>query len=307
MSNLRVITPAKINFGLLVLNKREDGYHNIETILIPINLFDELYFSPLKEKKIIIKVFGKKIDKKNNLVYKAAKIFLDTFEIKEGIKIILKKNIPLGSGLGGGSSDAGATLYFLNQIFGKIAKEKELYNLAEKIGMDVPFFINPKPSFAYERGEKLERIKIPKLYFLVYLPKIQIPTKWAYDNIKLTKHNFSLKILIPWLKKKLYKKVLEYLRNDFQDLICEKYKEVKEVIKKMERLNLKPILTGTGSGIFVWVKNKREQREIKDLLKKEGIEVLAVETFLGRRLMGRTQDFGSCCGGSNPPAPAIFK
>ncbi len=306
MSGLRIITPAKLNFGLFVLNKRKDGYHNIETILIPINLFDELYFFPLREKKIIIKVFGEKIKREDNLVYKAAKLFFDTFHINKGIKIILKKNIPIGCGLGGGSSDAGATLYFLNKIFDKVAKKKELYKLAEKIGMDVPFFINPKPSFASGRGEILERIKIPKLYFLLYLPKIVISTKWAYNHIKLTKHNFSLKILIPLLRKRLYSKVFEYLKNDFQDLICEEYREIKRIIKKMEDLNLKPILTGTGSGLFIWVKDRKEQKRIKDLLKEKGIEVLAVETFLGRRLMGRTQDFGSCCGGSNPPAPAIF-
>lgn len=306
MSGLRVITPAKINFGLLVLNKREDGYHNIETILIPINLFDELYFFPLKEKRIIIKVLGKKIKKEDNLVYKAAKLFFDNFNIKKGVKIILKKNIPIGCGLGGGSSDAGATLYFLNEIFGKVDKRKELYKLAKNIGMDVPFFINPKPSFASGRGEILEKIEIPKLYFLLYLPKIAISTKWAYNHIKLTKHNFSLKILIPLLKKKLYKKVLDYLKNDFQVLICEHYKEIGEIIRKMEELNLKPILTGTGSGIYLWVRDREEQRKVRDLLKEKGIDVLAVESFLGRRLMGRTQDFGSCCGGSNPPAPDIF-
>ncbi len=306
MSNLRVITPAKINFGLFILNKREDGYHNIETILIPINLFDELSFSPLKEKKIIIKVVGKRIKKKDNLVYKAAKLFLDTFNIKKGVRIILKKNIPIGYGLGGGSSDAGATLYFLNELFGKVAQKKELYKLAENIGMDVPFFIDPKPSFASGRGEILEKIKIPKLYFLLYFPKTAISTKWAYNYTKLTKHDFSLKILIPLLKKKQYKKVFKYLKNDFQNLICEHYKEIKEVINKMEELNLTPILTGTGSGIYLWVRDREEQKKVKDLLKEKGIEVLAVESFLGRRLMGRTQDFGSCCGGSNPPAPAIF-
>lgn len=306
MPGLRIITPAKINLGLLVLNKRSDGYHNIETILIPINLFDELYFSPLKERKIIIKVFKEKIKKEDNLVFKAARIFLENFSLKKGVKIILKKNIPIGCGLGGGSSNAGVTLYGLNILFGKIAKKEELYKLALNIGMDVPFFINPYPAFASGRGEILERINIPKLYFLLYLPKERISTKWAYTNIKLTKHHFSLKILIPLLKKNLYNKALEYIINDFQSLIYEKYMSLRNVINKMEDLNLKPLLTGTGSALYLLVKNKKEQERIKDLLKEKGIEVLKVESFLGRRLMGRTQDFGSCCGGSNPSAPAIF-
>jgi 4-diphosphocytidyl-2-C-methyl-D-erythritol kinase len=306
MSGLRIITPAKINLGLFVLNKRSDGYHNIETILIPINLFDEIFLFPIKKSEIIVKVLKERIKKEDNLVFKAAKIFLENFKIKKGVKIIIKKNIPIGKGLGGGSSDAGATLYGLNLLFNRIAQKEELYKLATAIGMDVPFFIDPKPAFAYQRGEVLERIVIPKLYFLLHLPKERISTRWAYEQVKLTKHDFSLKILIPLLRKNLYDKALIYLKNDFQDLICKRYKRIRMVIKKMEDLNLKPLLTGTGSGIYVWVRNKKEQERIKRLLKEKGITVLKVESFLGRRLMGRTQDFGSCCGGSNPPAPAIF-
>lgn len=162
-------TPAKINIGLRILYKRKDDYHNLETIFFPIKIFDvvRVEISKLKTDNHLISVHTTPrslVNDKSNICLKAAKFFLSHFKINEGyrIRIVIKKNIPVGAGLGGGSSDAAAVLKILFGYFKNTHKSvdlKSLQKLALKFGSDIPFFLNPVTSYGYFRGEKLTRLK----------------------------------------------------------------------------------------------------------------------------------------------------
>ena len=150
---------AKINIYLEVLNKRPDGYHNIKSLFARIDLHDNLIFEKRKDREINItlenKVNAFEIELKSNLVYKAAKRFMDEFSISCGVDIILEKNIPLGAGLGGGSSDCASTLIALSELF-NIGEKERLFDLSKELGSDVPFFLKETPMAVCEgRGEIL--------------------------------------------------------------------------------------------------------------------------------------------------------
>ena len=159
MDSLTVFSPAKINLGLRITEKRDDGFHNLETIFYPINLFDELKFK--KSKKLQLNCDNESIKEvDSNLVIKAIKLLETTIEERTPVKIELSKNIPVGGGLGGGSSDAASTLKAVNELFDLNLSRKKMMELALQLGSDVPFFIDPKPSFAKGRGEILKVIPL---------------------------------------------------------------------------------------------------------------------------------------------------
>ncbi|MBS4015142.1 MAG: 4-(cytidine 5'-diphospho)-2-C-methyl-D-erythritol kinase [Candidatus Latescibacteria bacterium] len=185
--------PAKINIGLVVKDKRIDGYHNIETIMVPIKLFDTLLLKRI-DKGIRFSTSSTKVSRDmDNLVGKAARIFYDKAHIKQGIEIRLIKKIPVGAGLGGGSSDAASVLLGLNKLYDNVLSLKQLKEIAVKIGTDVPFFLYRQPCIASGQGEILKPIKIQKLHIALYLPKFSVSTKWAYEQID-KKKNFKSRI-----------------------------------------------------------------------------------------------------------------
>ena len=133
-------SPAKINLTLEVINRRKDGYHNISTIMQTINIFDLITYE--LDKNIVISSNIKELNSETNLIFKAVKLMRNKFNINQGVKIYLNKNIPISSGLGGGSSNAATTLIALNIMWGLNLKLSELISLAQSIGSDVPFFIS---------------------------------------------------------------------------------------------------------------------------------------------------------------------
>ncbi len=196
---------AKINVFLRVLGKRIDGFHEIFSYIHPINLYDEVYFEERKDFKIIVETFNAKIKMEENLAYKAALKMLEFAKVKKGINIKIYKNIPLGSGLGGGSSNCAVVLKFLNKYWRCNLRNKELLKISSLLGSDVPFFINSKPAIVSGRGEKILKrkipIKLPKKIFL-FIPNFSIPTKEVYLAWDLLWENKILKF-----------KKEEYLRN----------------------------------------------------------------------------------------------
>ena len=206
---------AKINFGLNVVEKRPDGYHNIETIFYPINLHDTLTFSD--SGSYIFETDNSILNsEKDNLVTKAKDLLEKESGKKINVKIHLSKKIPIGAGLGGGSSDAAAALITLNKMFRLNLDSVVLNKLALSLGSDVPFFLNPFPSFGSSRGEILEQIdfKIKESILLVN-PGIYVSTKWAYEKIVPCKPELSL--IEQYRRWKLnidhYK---EIIKNDFE-------------------------------------------------------------------------------------------
>ncbi|MDQ3020924.1 MAG: 4-(cytidine 5'-diphospho)-2-C-methyl-D-erythritol kinase [Bacteroidota bacterium] len=273
MFSQTLISFAKINVGLRVLNKREDSYHDLETIFYPIKLYDEISIDIQKSdsnyNSVILKSNKPYIPlTKDNLCYKAIEIFFKNFKIKECYKINLniKKSIPVGGGLGGGSSNAAAVLKFLIKYFNIDinANRKLILDLALSIGSDVPFFLLNKPCYAEGRGEKMSVLPEFKIDYdiLVINPNVHVSTKWAFEKLNLIPGQKKDSILKGVQKFELNN--IDKFKNDFEDIVLEKYgilRQIKEELIKMGAVFSS--MSGSGAtmyGIF--------DKENKDTLKK---------------------------------------
>ncbi|MCX6149054.1 MAG: 4-(cytidine 5'-diphospho)-2-C-methyl-D-erythritol kinase [Ignavibacteriales bacterium] len=264
MNYVEIKAPAKINFGLFVTSKRSDGFHNIETIFYPINdLYDELFFTKADRFEFISN--DKELENKHNLIIKAKEILETEAKKIFNVKIELNKKIPIGAGLGGGSSDAAATLLSLNEMFKLNFELETLRKFALELGSDVPFFIKPKPSFAEGRGEKLSVIdfEISSAILLVN-PGIHISTKEAYGNIHSKLAGFNLgKINKSQISDPGF--LIKNVKNDFEDYVFNFYPEVENIkeILYQSRANFS-IMTGSGSTVFGLFNNLQDAMLAKE-------------------------------------------
>lgn len=264
MEKLIIKTPAKINFGLNVISKRSDGFHDIETIFYPINIFDTITFS--ESDKFIFETDNEKLNsEKENLVIKAKSALEEFTKKKLNIKIHVSKKIPIGAGLGGGSSDAAAVLITLNKIFNLNLDSLALNKIAAQIGSDVPFFLNPYPSFASSRGEVLEQIdfKIDNSIFLINLG-IFVSTKWAYGKIKPAKPEISLIEL--YRKGKLKpENFRDHVTNDFEAPVMEEFQAIRKLKEELYEMGADfALMSGSGSSLFAIFRNPVIATEAKE-------------------------------------------
>ena len=180
-------SPCKVNLLLNILGKRADGFHELETVMQPVNFCDELEFQR-GGSAIQLSCSDKNLPTDSrNLVFRAAAGFLTAAKISDGVKIHLDKKIPLAAGLGGGSGNAATTLLALNELFGRPLAAEKLFEIAAALGSDIPFFLQNKPALATGRGEKIQPLeKFPALNgraFLLIHPGFGISTPWAYQNL----------------------------------------------------------------------------------------------------------------------------
>ena len=184
---MRLRAMAKINLGLDILKKREDGYHEVRMIMQTIQMYDVLEIRKKAEPGISLNVnFPFIPNDERNLVYKAAKLLMDEFEVAQGVEIQLDKFIPVAAGMAGGSSDAAAAFVGINRLFKLGLSEEELMERAVKIGADVPYCIMRGTALAEGIGEKLTRIsQVPPCYVLIGKPAVNVSTKAAYESLKL--------------------------------------------------------------------------------------------------------------------------
>jgi len=182
---MQVIAPAKINLSLRVLERRSDGFHEIETLIAPISLSDEIKIEERSgEQKIAFRCDDPSVPKgEDNIVVRAAKVFFKETKNSSGVSIELKKRIPHGAGLGGGSSDAGSTLLALDKLFETNLPREALAKMAEMIGSDVPFFIFQSAAVCRGRGELVSPTTLREpLSLLLLKPQFGVPTPWAYSR-----------------------------------------------------------------------------------------------------------------------------
>jgi len=243
---------AKINIGLNVIEKRPDGFHNLESIFIPIlGLYDVLEVIPLtKNEKLQFESSGLQIGAKttDNLVIKAYNLLKNQFALPP-VKIHLHKIIPSGAGLGGGSSDAAFMLKMLNEMFKLSIETPELLSLAEQLGSDCPFFIENECVYVTEKGQIMEKVDffLPTSYFVIVKPPIHVPTKDAFANIIPQKPEKSLLEIIG----KLPKEWKNFAKNDFETTVFEKYPEIEKIKNELYHLGAEfASMTGSGSAVF---------------------------------------------------------
>ncbi|MCE1164747.1 MAG: 4-(cytidine 5'-diphospho)-2-C-methyl-D-erythritol kinase [Bacteroidetes bacterium] len=234
--------PAKINIGLRILNKREDGYHSIETIFYPVRLAYRIQAgiapSDSDINSIIIKTEKHTVPiSKTNSCFKVIEAFFKNFRIRDTFKIniFLEKNIPIGGGLGGGSSDAGSLLRYLINYFHIDINEnrKKIIETALAAGSDVPFFLIQKPCYATGRGEKMRILKNFTVDYDILLvnPNKHVSTKWAYENL-----NFDISLKKEPVLSEIEKFDLsnpEIFVNEFEEAVFQKYPELAEVKQRL--------------------------------------------------------------------------
>lgn len=243
---------AKVNLGLKVLDLLPDNYHSIFTIMQEINLYDTIEINKNNTKKLTINCQGP-IDvpnNKNNLCIKAAELVFKNYNIKNGLEIILNKNIPIGAGLGGGSSNAATVLCKLNEIFNLKISNKDLHKLAFELGCDIPFFIDGGIQISEGKGEKLTKLNLDltNQFILLVCPNFNISTQWAY---KFFKNN--LPNTFDCNKFRSFQDGIDWalFENDFENIIKSTYPEVVEIRKILESLScLFVSLSGSGSTMF---------------------------------------------------------
>lgn len=241
---------AKINIGLNVTEKRNDGFHNIESIFYPVfELYDVLEIVKCEELKFTstgIEIPG---SKKDNLCLKAYQLLKQDFNISP-VHIYLLKVIPIGAGLGGGSADAAFTLKGLNDLFDLKLTDEQLISYAQKLGSDCAFFIKNKPVYAFNKGDEFGDIELDLLTFEIKIeyPNIHIGTAEAYAGIQPKEPVKNIKSLIAEVPIENWK---ETIKNDFEESIFPNHPEIKELKEKMYKNGaVYASMTGSGSAVY---------------------------------------------------------
>ncbi len=286
MEKISILSPAKLNLTLKVQEKMDNGYHKIHSVVQIINFFDEIRLSKSSINNGVIFNFSDSSVKENeNLAFIAIQRFINYFEIKEGIKVDIKKNIPMGAGLGGGSSNAAAVLLGMSKLF-KINNFDQLVRLGEEIGSDVPLFLYGRSANIAGRGEIVETVKNPfNLNYLVLIPQIHSSTKELYsewdENEKFVSQYFQKKDTRINIKNNIIE-----LRNDFLPLLSKKFEIYDEVFSVLKNFGLSNIsVSGTGSAIFSIINDSYDCEPIINYFKSSNkLKVFQAQSIEGWQL-----------------------
>jgi 4-diphosphocytidyl-2-C-methyl-D-erythritol kinase len=285
---VKIRAPAKINLGLRVLGKRVDGYHLLDTIMVPVSLYDEIYITKSVRKdrsstsKLTITCDNPAVPSdEENIVFRAADLIIKENSIDERLRIYIKKRIPVGAGLGGGSSDAAATLIAMNSLFRLNYSTRRLKKRGYSLGADVPFFIGRMPARARGIGERLTPIQsLPWKWAVIIYPGFPVATAWVYRNFqaKLTKPMANTSIISP-LKKRFGQRRL--LVNDLETVTLTRYPRIKFLKQTLIAEGAAgALMSGSGSAVFgLFDSRGNAARALSRLQKEDG-----VETFLVRLL-----------------------
>ena len=259
-------SPCKVNFLLNILGKRPDGFHELETVMHPVSLHDELTF---EKRGITFQLScsdpALPVDR-GNLVFRAAEIFLQSAKVRDGVHIHLEKRIPLAAGLGGGSGNAATTLLGLNELFGTPLAAEQLHQLAASLGSDVPFFLQSKPALATGRGEFIQPLDIfpslAEIFILLIHPGFGVATAWAYSHLAhfpaaLNGRSGRAARLISRLRNETIETASEEFYNSLEAPVLPKYPLLamfQEFLR--EHGALAALMSGSGSTTFALVRGE---------------------------------------------------
>ena len=266
MHSITVKAPAKVNLFLKVLGRRKDSYHNIITIFERISLFDTIRISKIPKGIIIRSDKTITPDTKDNLAYKAAYAILKREKIRSGVKIDIRKRIPIASGLGGGSSDAAAVVNGINRLFCLKLSDKALLNVAKELGADVPFFmLDAAFAIGEGRGDELKVIRSKQRFWHLIIKAGNKTSTGdiyeAFDDIskRLTPPGESVKMSIPSKLRMGYAQAESILHNDLERAVLLKNSVISGIFDRLtELLDKKMIVSGSGPSIFCLYRTRRE-------------------------------------------------
>ncbi len=275
---MRIKSFAKVNLGLEVIRKREDGYHEVRTLLQAINLYDVLEFHKTSEERIVLKGDDPTISwGSDNLIHRAALLVKRGRRLSEGIEIQVTKTIPPGKGLGGGSSNAAMTLYALNELWELNLNVKTLMDLGKELGADVPFFLKGGLCQGMERGDDISPVPdLKPLWCLLVLPRFSISTASIYGGLQLslTSKSKDSKII-----KFLNSRQLGSLENGLEETVFRLYPQLKPIKAYFQDQESElSLVSGSGSAVFgLFSDRDRAEKALKELEKQ--YPVVLVETL----------------------------
>lgn len=248
---------AKVNLGLDVLRRREDGYHEVKMIMQTVNLFDRLKIEEIKGSERVIQIITDQDTipaNEDNLIYKAAKLLMDEFDINKGVKITLEKNIPVAAGMAGGSTDAAATLIGVNELFSLGLSKKDLMDRGVKIGADVPYCIMGGTALSEGIGEILTPVSgMPQCYILIAKPPINVSTKFVYENLHANelKYHPDIDSMTDCIKAGDFAGVCKHMDNVLETVTVKEYPIIEEIKSFMkENGAVGSIMSGSGPTVF---------------------------------------------------------
>jgi 4-diphosphocytidyl-2-C-methyl-D-erythritol kinase len=282
---MRIRAPAKINLSLRVVGKRRDGYHLVDTIMLPVSLYDEIEIArPRSGRREGLRVTCDHPlvpSGKRNLVYRATELLLGKQASHKPLRIHIRKRIPVGAGLGGGSSDAAATLFALNRLYRLKKSRRELLRLGALLGADVPFFILGRAARARGIGHQLTPLgSMPRLWAIILYPGFPVSTRWAYRNLsfKLTKGigNTSLNRLM-----RDRREFAPLLVNDLEKVVFRRYPRLAALKERLVQAGARAaLMSGSGSSVFgIFFTGATARKAFLRLSKEDGIQAYLVQSL----------------------------
>ena len=275
MREIKLKARAKINLGLDVIRKREDGYHEVRMIMQMINLYDRLTLRRSTEPGIRVTTNLPYLPvNEDNLVYRAAKLLMEEFKITEGAEIELQKYIPVAAGMAGGSSDAAAVMVGVNRIFHLGLTKKQLMERGVKIGADVPFCIMRGTALAEGIGEVLTPLPaMPHCSLVIAKPKIHVSTKFVYGNLKASKlkEHPDIDGQVQALREGSLEQLVAKMGNVLETVTVPAYPVIDEIKRTMLKNDaMGAMMSGSGPTVFGIFEREERAQEVCRLLKKEG-------------------------------------
>ncbi len=263
---MKILAPAKINIGLRIIRRRSDNYHDIETVFYPIHLSDELEIVKAPRHEFFSNI---DLEADANLCLRALHFFCERTGINAEVRMTLRKNIPIGAGLGGGSSDAAAVLLALQEIYGEPLSEIELRNIASELGSDVPFFLKKVPSYATGKGEIIEPLDFRiERSILTVTPEVSVPTPLAYTLVKPSgDRGQSLRDQVSQLGTD-YDSYGDQITNDFEAPVFKKFPVIGEIKTAMISSGAEySSMSGSGSSVYGFYTSDEEAKRALDSIR----------------------------------------
>ena len=276
MRSISLKARAKINLGLDVLRKREDGYHEVKMVMQTINIYDKIYMKIIEKPEIkIVTNLSFLPTNESNLVYKAIQMLRDEFNIEKGVFANVYKYIPVAAGIAGGSTDAAAAMIGMNKLFKLGLSREELMERAVKIGADVPYCIMGGTALAEGIGEKLSQLKpLKRCSILVSKPDISVSTKFVYTNLKLDENTVhpDMDGVLEAIDSSDVETMAKKMSNLLESVTAVKYPQIEEIKKSMIELGaINSIMSGSGPTVFGIFGNRKEAKKAYKTIKEKGI------------------------------------
>ena len=280
--------PAKLNLFLHITGRRDDGYHNLQTLFQFLDVGDFLQFRVRQDGEIHRQTTITGVDPQQDLTVRAARLLQQHTGCSLGVDISIEKNLPMGGGLGGGSSDAATTLVALNELWNLGLSQAELIDLGRSLGADVPIFIFGQSAWAEGIGEKLQAVDLPESWFVVLFPGVAVSTAELFADPELTRDARPIRIR-------------DYFEggtiNVFEPIVRRRYSAVNFALKWLSEQEIKstklPMMTGTGSCVFAAYEDEASAKRIAQLAEQESASDWQVITAKARNLSPLAQKLKS--------------